>query len=100
MEYHKLSQEAREHAMKNDRLPMNMTTQFILLQQVNMVKMMVNDGSMYRRTKAQTIISMQTECFKVQNQMKIMKQEVDNLKIELNKLQVCRVEIKKLARRL
>ena len=86
--------------MKNDRLPMNMTTQFILLQQVNMVNMMVNDGSMYRRTKAQTIISKQTECFKVQNQMKIMKQEVDNLKIELNKLQVCRVEIKKLARRL
>ncbi|CAO2836656.1 unnamed protein product [Amaranthus hypochondriacus] len=100
MEYHKLSQEARQHAMKNDRLPMNMTTQFILLQQVSMVKMMVNDGSVYRRTKAQMIINKQTERFKLQNQMKVIKQQVDDLKIQLNKMQVCRVEIKKLARKL
>lgn len=100
MEYHKLSQEAREHAMKNDRLPLYMNTQFMLLQQVNMVKSMVNEGSMYRRTKAQTIINKQRECFKVQKQMKIMKQEVESLKIELNKVQLCRVDIKRFARKL
>ncbi|XP_021742419.1 root phototropism protein 3-like [Chenopodium quinoa] len=100
MEYHKLSQEAREHAMKNDRLPLNMNAQFMLLQQVNMVKSMVNEGSMYRRTSAQMIISKQSECFKVQKQMKIMKQEVESLKNELNKVQLCRVNIKKLARKL
>ncbi|KMT13794.1 hypothetical protein BVRB_4g081670 [Beta vulgaris subsp. vulgaris] len=100
MEYHKLSQEAREHAMKNDRLPLSMTTQFILLKQVNMVKSMVNEGSIYRRTKAQTIIKKQNECFKVQKQMNVMRQEVESLKIEMNKLQHCRVDIKKLARKL
>ncbi|KNA22581.1 hypothetical protein SOVF_032820 [Spinacia oleracea] len=100
MEYHKLSQEAREHAMKNDRLPLNISTQFILLQQVNMVKSMVNERSMYRRTKAQMIVNKQSECFKIQKQMKIMKQEVESLKIELSKVQLCKANIKRLVRKL
>ncbi|MED6207501.1 hypothetical protein PIB30_036370 [Stylosanthes scabra] len=36
LEYHRLSQEARVHVTKNNRLPVKLTTKFMLLEQVNM----------------------------------------------------------------
>ncbi|KAJ8425044.1 hypothetical protein Cgig2_006504 [Carnegiea gigantea] len=96
LEYHKLSKEAREHAMKNDRLPFNITTQFISLKQVNMVKSMVDPGSLYRRTKDQMIMNVNSEscreCMKAQKEMKMMKREVESMKMELNKLQLCKLK--------
>ncbi|XP_074304508.1 root phototropism protein 3-like isoform X3 [Silene latifolia] len=104
IEYDKLSEEAREHVMKNDRLPLNITTQFILLEQVNLTKSVVESGSIYRRTKAQTIINLKAdshkECMQAHKDIKMMKQETDNIQAELNKLQECRLEIKRLARKM
>ncbi|KAK9291466.1 hypothetical protein L1049_019414 [Liquidambar formosana] len=56
MEYHKLSQDAHKHVMKNDQLPLNITTRFILLEQVNMTRSMTSLGLNYQRTRSQAII--------------------------------------------
>ncbi|KAL3573522.1 hypothetical protein D5086_024135 [Populus alba] len=59
MDYHKLSKEGLEHAARNDRLPVNITTRLILLEQVNMARSMTSVGSNYQRTKTQAIIRIQ-----------------------------------------
>ncbi|KAJ8572918.1 hypothetical protein K7X08_009429 [Anisodus acutangulus] len=81
MEYHKLSQEARTHAMKNDRLSDNIRTQFILVEEVNMTRLLTSDSSSYQRTKTQTIMKVSNGPGKSwmnssQKEMKTMKQEV------------------------
>ncbi|KAL9248093.1 hypothetical protein vseg_021453 [Gypsophila vaccaria] len=104
MEYNKLSQEAREHAMKNDRLPLNTTTQFILLEQVKMMKSAVESGSTYRRTKAQLVVNLKAdsrrECRQVVKQTSVVKQEIESINFELDRMQACRVQIKRLAKKL
>ncbi|KAK3006124.1 hypothetical protein RJ639_015503 [Escallonia herrerae] len=44
LEYQKLSQDAREHAMKNYRLPLNMTTRFVLLEHLNTTRSITANG--------------------------------------------------------
>ncbi|KAK9691873.1 hypothetical protein RND81_09G225800 [Saponaria officinalis] len=105
MEYNKLSEEAREHAMKNERLPLNTTTQFMLLEQVKMMKPVVESGSsIYRRTKAQMIINVKAdsrrECKQVVKKTRNVKHEIETIKSELSRLHACRVQIKRLARKL
>lgn len=100
MEYHKLSQEARTHAMKNDRLPDNIRTQFILVEQINMTRLLTSAGSSYQRTKSQTIMKVSKGVGKSwmnssQNEMEVMKQEVEMLKAQVGELKQCRMELQR-----
>ncbi|KAK6911526.1 LOW QUALITY PROTEIN: NPH3 domain [Dillenia turbinata] len=98
MDYHKLSQEAHEHMMKNDRLPLSFTSRFILFKQVNMARSMTAAGCNYHRTKFQTIMrvsrGLDKGWMKSQKEIKIMKQDVERIKS-----QVCRVELQKQVKR-
>jgi hypothetical protein len=94
LDYHRLSQEAREHVMKNDRLPAKVMTQFILLEQVNMTRSMTASGSNYRRTKNQAILKVAKRGWmNSRKEIKIMKKEVDKMKVQLNELQMCRLKL-------
>lgn len=97
MEFHKLSQEARQHMMKNDRLPLKMRAQYILLEQVNMTKVMTAAGSNFRRTKGQAIIRVSKGLEKgrisSQKEIKVMKKEVEMMKMQLNQLQMCKIQL-------
>lgn len=100
MEYHKLSQEAQIHALKNDRLPDNIRTQFILLEQINMTRLLTSDGSTYQRTKSQTIMKVSSGLGKSwinssQKEMKAIKQEVEMLKAQVGELQQRRMELQR-----
>ncbi|KAF5453992.1 hypothetical protein F2P56_023694 [Juglans regia] len=99
LEYHRLSQEAREHVMKNDRLPLKIMTQFILLEQVNMTGSMTASGSNYERTKTQTIIrvskGLENGWMNRKEEIKIMKKEVDKMKVQLNELQMCKLKLQR-----
>ncbi|KAJ7977995.1 Root phototropism protein 3-like [Quillaja saponaria] len=98
LEYHRLSQEARQHVMRNDRLPSKMTTQFILLEQVNMTRSMTSTGSNYRRTKTQAIIRVSKSLEKGRKnsqEIKMMRKEVDTMKVQLNELHVCKLKLQK-----
>ncbi|KAG5626188.1 hypothetical protein H5410_011406 [Solanum commersonii] len=98
MEYHKLSQEAQIHALKNGTLPDNIRTQFILLEQVNMMRLLTSDGSSYQRTKSQTIMKVSSGLRKSwmnssQMEMKAIKQELEMLKAQVGELQQRRMEL-------
>ncbi|XP_009769384.1 root phototropism protein 3-like [Nicotiana sylvestris] len=100
LEYHKLSQEARTHAMKNDRLPDNIRTQFILVEQINMTRLLTSAGSSYQRTKSQTIMKVSKGVGKSwmnssQNEMEMMKQEVEMLNAQVGELKQCRMELQR-----
>lgn len=100
MEYHKLSQEARLHALKNDRLPNNIRIQLVLLEQVNMTRLLTSDGSIYQRTKSQTIMKVSSGLNKSwmnssQKEMKAMRQEVEMLKTQVVELQQRRMELQR-----
>ncbi|PHT41364.1 hypothetical protein CQW23_20218 [Capsicum baccatum] len=100
MEYHKLSQDARTHALKNDRLPDNIRTQFILLEQVNMTRLLTSAGSSYQRTKSETIMKFSSGLGKScmnssQKEMKAMKQEIEMLKAQIGELQQRRMELQR-----
>lgn len=97
MDYHKLSKEAREHALRNDRLPLNMTTRFILMEQVNMMRSATNSGSDYRRTAMQAILRASTGSspgrLGSQKEVRTMKQEVDAIQAQIRQLQLCRLKL-------
>ncbi|KAG7969123.1 hypothetical protein I3843_07G015200 [Carya illinoinensis] len=99
LEYHRLSQEAREHVMKNNRLPLKIMTQFVLLEQVNRTRSMTASGSNYGRTKMQAIISVSKGLEKGwmnrKEEIKIMKKEVDKMKVQLNELQMCKLKLQR-----
>ncbi|KAK4851116.1 hypothetical protein QYF36_012528 [Acer negundo] len=99
MEYHKLSQEARQHMMKNDRLPVRLRTQLILLEQVNVTRSMTGAGSTFRRTKAQAIIrvsqGLEKEWMRSQKEIKMMTKEVETMNMQLNQLNMCKIELQK-----
>lgn len=99
IDYYKLSQEARKHATKNDRLPMNMATQFILLEQVSMTRTLAAVGSKYQRTKSQAILRVNKglgkQWMSSSKEMEAMKHDVERLKIQVSQLQLCRLEIQK-----
>ncbi|GFY94856.1 hypothetical protein Acr_10g0002410 [Actinidia rufa] len=90
MEYQKLSQEALKYVMKNDRLPLNIITRFILLEQANMSRSMTVAGSNYERAKSQTILRITKGLGKLGinswKEIKTMKQDVQRIKAQLGEL--------------
>lgn len=102
IEYHKLSEDARKHAVKNGRLPLNVTTRFVLLEQVNMTRS-ITAGSNYQRTKSQAIMRVNKSIGKgwmnSQMEIKMMKQDVEAMKAQLSELHLCRVGLQKQAKR-
>ncbi|KAJ0079772.1 hypothetical protein Patl1_22691 [Pistacia atlantica] len=104
MEYHKLSQEARQHMKKNERLPLKLRTQFILLEQVNMTRSMTAAGSNYQRTKTQAIIRVSKGSEKgfsltFHKEINMMKKEVETMKMKLNQLHKCKMQLQNQAKR-
>lgn len=103
MEYEKLSQEARNHALRNDRLPLNTTIRFILLEQVSIIRSVTAAGSNYQRTKSQTIMraqkSLGSQWINCQKEIKMMKQDVETMKAQLCQLQTCRMMLQRVAKR-
>ncbi|XP_015060132.1 coleoptile phototropism protein 1-like [Solanum pennellii] len=100
MEHHKLSQEAQIHALKNDRLPDNIRTQLILLEQVNMMRLLTSDGSSYQTAKSQNIMEVSSGFRKnwinsSQKEMKAIKQELEMLKAQVGELQQRRMELQR-----
>ncbi|KAI8024187.1 BTB/POZ domain-containing protein DOT3 [Camellia lanceoleosa] len=102
-EYHKLSQEARKHAMKNDRLPLNIITRFILLDQVNMTRSITTNGTNYQRTKSQAIMRASRGLGKArinsQEEIETMKQDIERIKVKLSELQLHKMELQRQVRR-
>ncbi|XP_061946752.1 root phototropism protein 3-like isoform X1 [Populus nigra] len=102
MAYHKLSQEGLKHATRNDRLPVNITTRLILLEQVNMARSLTSVGSNYQRTKTQAIIRVnrcvENEWMTSRNEIKMMRKEVENMKMQLSELQICKMQIQRRAK--
>ncbi|XP_058077747.1 root phototropism protein 3-like [Magnolia sinica] len=47
MDYHKLSVEARMHALRNERLPLRVTIRYLLFEQVDMARLMLSKGYGY-----------------------------------------------------
>lgn len=101
LDYHKLTKEAREHAMKNYRLPVSMTARFILLEQVNMTRSITDTGSDFQRTKTQAMIRSSAskasgsgiQWINFQKEIRMMRKEVDIVKQQLSKLQMCKMEL-------
>lgn len=97
MDYHKLSKEAREHALRNDRLPLNMTTRFILMEQVNMMRSATSSGSDYQRKAAQVILRTSPGSshgrLGSRKEVRTMKQEVDAMQAQIRQLQLCRLKL-------
>ncbi|KAL2468598.1 BTB/POZ domain-containing protein DOT3 [Forsythia ovata] len=99
LEYHKLSQDARKHATKNERLPVNITTQFMLLEQVDMSRAFMAAASNNQRTISQAILRVSKGTGKgwisSQKEIKIMKEDVAVLKFQVGELQQRKVELQK-----
>ncbi|KAL3538068.1 hypothetical protein ACH5RR_001434 [Cinchona calisaya] len=99
IDFNKLSQVARKHALKNDRLPTNITTQLLLLEQVAMTRSLTAAGSNYQRTKSQAILrankALGNGRTKSINEIAIMRRDVENLKVQLGELQLCRSVLQK-----
>ncbi|KAL1294171.1 hypothetical protein HN51_054842 [Arachis hypogaea] len=101
--YHRLSQEARVHVAKNNRLPVKLTTQFMLLEQVNMAtRSVTSDEPNYRRTHTHTVIRVSTDFERRNinaNEMKLMKRDVEVMKSQLLELNTCRIKLQKQLRK-
>ncbi|XP_073223211.1 root phototropism protein 3-like isoform X2 [Cicer arietinum] len=96
LEYHRLSQEARMHVMKNDRLPLKLSTQFVLLEQVNMSWTMASNGSYCQRTRTQTNIRVSKDFNRQMNhEIKVMRKDVEMMKSQLLDLNTCKMKIQK-----
>ncbi|KAL2325492.1 hypothetical protein Fmac_024550 [Flemingia macrophylla] len=99
LEYHRLSHEARQHVMQNDRLPLKLTTEFVLLQQVNMATSMTSNGSNYRRTNTQTIMRVNTDLEKRQiknaKEINMMRKDVEMIKSQLLEVNSCKIKLQK-----
>lgn len=101
LDYHKLTKEARQHAVKNYRLPVSMTTRFILLEQVKMTRSMTGTGLNFQRTKTQVIVRSSPEkalgwgsrWVDSQKEIRMMREEVDIVKLQLSQLQMCKMEL-------
>lgn len=104
LQHHKLSQEARQHAMRNSRLSSKITTEFVLLEQVNMARLMTAVGLDYWRTKTQTVIGVTRNSDREwmatsRKEINMMKKEVDKIKAQLTELHMRKVDIQKQAKR-
>ncbi|PNY02218.1 root phototropism protein 3-like, partial [Trifolium pratense] len=97
LEYHRLSQEARQHVMKNDRLPLKLSTGFVLLEQVSMSWTVASKGSNYQRTKTQTSmrVSKDFENIQMNQEIKVMRKDVEMMKSQLLELNTCKMKLQK-----
>ncbi|CAL5208569.1 unnamed protein product [Lathyrus oleraceus] len=96
LEYHRLSQEARQHVMKNDRLPMKLSTQFVLLEQVNMSWTMASNGFNYqRKTQTNIRVSKDFEKRQMSREIKVMRKDVEMMKLQLLDLNTCKMKLQK-----
>ncbi|KAF9605497.1 hypothetical protein IFM89_017516 [Coptis chinensis] len=100
MEYHKLSKEAREHAMKNDRLPLNIVARLTLSEQVNATKSILSNNLKYRRSESEETVRAtrgidNSRWFKYHKKLQMMKAEVEKMKLQVCSLQVCKVELQR-----
>ncbi|XP_030466906.1 root phototropism protein 3-like isoform X1 [Syzygium oleosum] len=97
MDYHKLSKEACEHALKNDWLPLDMMTRFILMEQVNMMRSATKSGSDYQRTATQAILRTSTGSshgwLSSQKEVRMMRKEVDAMQAQIRQLQLCKLKL-------
>ncbi|KAI3980045.1 hypothetical protein MKX01_042699 [Papaver californicum] len=91
MDYDKLSEEAKNHAMKNDRLPLKVTIKFLLLEQVNMTRSILTVGSNFVRTKSQAIVRRELgkRWVKAQKEIVFLTNEMEKMKKQLNDLEKC-----------
>ncbi|KAI3919666.1 hypothetical protein MKW92_009404 [Papaver armeniacum] len=91
LQYDKLSKEAKNHAMKNDRLPLKVTIKFLLLEQLNMTRSILTVGSNFVRTKSQAIVrrELAKRWEKAQKEIAFMKDEMEKMKIQFNDLEKC-----------
>lgn len=102
MDYHRLSKEAQEHSLKNDRLPLDMMARFILMEQVNMMRSATNSRSDYRRTATQAVLRTSTgsshgsshSWLSSQKEVRMMKKEVDVMQAQIRQLQQCRLKLR------
>lgn len=103
LEYHRLSHEARQHVMQNDRLPLKLTTEFVILEQVNMATLMTSNGSNYRRTNAQTIMRVNRDLVKRQinnaKEINMMRKDVEMIKSQLLEVNSCKIKLQKQLKR-
>ncbi|XP_010549901.1 PREDICTED: root phototropism protein 3-like isoform X2 [Tarenaya hassleriana] len=108
MEYNKLSREARQHVMKNDRLPVEINARFLLVEQVTATKSITAVGSDCQRTKSQAAAKVGKfiersgswmKKLKSDYEIKMMKKEVENMKVQLESLEMCKVKIQRHVKR-
>jgi hypothetical protein len=87
--------------MKNNRMPLKIVTRFIQLEQVNMTRSMTAFGSKYQRTKTSILrlTKLGRRWMNSQKEIKIMKKEVDKMKVQLNELQMCKLKLQKQVKR-
>ncbi|CAJ1976159.1 unnamed protein product [Sphenostylis stenocarpa] len=99
LEYHRLSQEARKHVMQNDRLPLKLTTEFVLLEQVNMTTSMTSNGSNYLRTNTQTIMRVNKDLEKRAiinaQEINMIRKDVEMIKSQLLEVHSCKLKLQK-----
>ncbi|PIA30829.1 hypothetical protein AQUCO_05400138v1, partial [Aquilegia coerulea] len=99
LKYHKLSQDARNHAMKNDRLPVNLTLGLILWEQVNLTKLTLSNNMKYKRSKPQEVVGRTKEVdkrwFKPHKELQTMKTDVEKMKVQLSNLQVFSLKLQR-----
>ncbi|KAI3863960.1 hypothetical protein MKW98_031552 [Papaver atlanticum] len=91
LQYDKLSKVAKNHAMKNDRLPLKVTIKFLLLEQVHMTRSILAVGSNFVRTKSQAIVRRELgkRWVKAQKEIAFMKDEMEKMKMQFNDLEKC-----------
>ncbi|PON76373.1 Voltage dependent potassium channel [Parasponia andersonii] len=104
LEYHRLSQETREHVIKNNRLPLKIVIRFILLVQVTMTRSMTSMGSNYQRTKTQAFVrannrSLGKGWMNSQKEIRKMTKDVEAMKSQLNDLQLCKLKLQRQLKR-
>ncbi|KAF5195328.1 Coleoptile phototropism protein [Thalictrum thalictroides] len=100
LKYHKLSQEARNHAMKNDRLPVNITLLLILWEQVKLTKSTLSKDMKYKRSKPKEVVIERTKelddrWLKPLKELQTMKTDVEKMKVQLSNLQVVSLKLQR-----
>ncbi|KAM6577737.1 hypothetical protein CsatB_029574 [Cannabis sativa] len=104
LEYHRLSQDVREHVIKNNRLPLKTATRFILLEQVSMTRSMASssNNNSSSNTKAHAFVrannrSLEKErCWKnCQKEIRKITKDLETMNAQLKDLQVCKLKIQR-----
>ncbi|KAI9079016.1 hypothetical protein K1719_039016 [Acacia pycnantha] len=102
LEYHRLSEEAREHVMKNERLPLKLTTRFVLLEQVSMTRSMTTKKN-YRRTSSQTIVRVSKDFengwSSNAQEIQTMRKDLEMVMSQLKDLLTCKTKLQKQLKR-